>query len=226
MRRVLGNLTAMHKPLMDRCPYTLTIGGVEPDAKPPPVVIPKATEVAFAARSSWIHCIGGTLPSDWPERTCHMKRVCLDRDTKSFRFYSSHGFMDFDGMHLMSLKDIPIANLRVQREPDANDVKSPFHLELVFGSVPVSLVMFDRPVALFDPFWPVNWGHALGDDILPVFRALSIFDLLKADGDVQFLTTRNCKVGCCRVDCVFAFLIPLKGYVSQSLLCCDVSKEL
>jgi hypothetical protein len=63
---------------------------------------------------------------------------------------------------------------------------SKFHTKLTpiirFGEIPSDATTISQEVVvMFDPFWPENFGHAMGDDFFRVWRLLHRFDLITRD---------------------------------------------
>ncbi|GAA6034785.1 hypothetical protein JCM8097_001168 [Rhodosporidiobolus ruineniae] len=56
----------------------------------------------------------------------------------------------------------------------------------VYGEMPREKELVEPPTVLMGAFWPANFGHALGDDLLPAFRLLQLFSLLRPDNYYAF----------------------------------------
>ncbi|BGP20191.1 hypothetical protein JCM10213v2_008326 [Rhodosporidiobolus nylandii] len=164
-------------------------------------------------RFSWHQCIGGAeydngghdMPGDKASaRQCHFKNVCVrllpldgmkhDTDTNATIELTYHKSpMLRGGPEIWSN----------WQQPDApwlmSDRDHYLRKKDVYEPIPSSAKFVKTPTVLMGSFWPLNFGHALGDDIFPAFRLLRQFDLVRLDNYYAFHQScrqRGGDIGC------------------------------
>ncbi len=136
---------------------------------------------------SGVHCIGGVDSGDWMRRSCALTRVCLING--SLHAFSRKPQLRWgsDGAQHLFGPNSPLAALMTPTKGVA-----PVTVIETSGKVPGNQAFSDAPVSfLFDPFWPENWGHVLGNDFLAAFQALDAFSI-RLRKDVQYVSLRTC----------------------------------
>ena len=130
---------------------------------------------------STITCQLDETESDY-DRRCHLENVCWDRHESTFVYFldpTRPGVMP--AVTMLNGKPRKIS---VQRKPGENKDESEF-LPLVerAGPIPLANVTFsDHEVHVyFTSFWAENFGHALVDDIHPLFALMHAFKLTTRD---------------------------------------------
>lgn len=144
--------------------------------------------------------------NDW-ERFCHFENVCFDTVDRVFDFYC-------DPLRLPLLYAGPKGMTSISKNSSSYGVEKKMSqlqipLQLNYDKfywekslLPIRLVplqldkwnsTFDDKVVhvVFQSFWAENFGHALGDDILPVFSLLKRFDFLHEDAQIMMLGYHN-----------------------------------
>jgi hypothetical protein len=142
-------------------------------------------------RRAWSHFICHQTP---PSRACHFQSVCWDRVEQAFVYYDEPGQLPL--VHSSTGKgfDWEIRPDFVRATNDATHLgpdKTPF-LPLIRARGPIPQDHVFAPEAVhvyFVSHYAENFGHAIGDDILPVYALQSMFGLLTAD--VKLLTPRD-----------------------------------
>lgn len=116
------------------------------------------------------------------DRRCHLENVCWDRREATFVY-----FWDPDHSNVMRATRQPNGQPRrisVKRKPPENVDGAEF-LPLVErpGPIPLENALFsDYTVHLyFTSFWAENFGHALVDDIHPLFALMHAFQMTTRD---------------------------------------------
>ncbi|GAA5972796.1 hypothetical protein JCM11641_003945 [Rhodosporidiobolus odoratus] len=165
------------------------------------------------SRFSWHQCISGAewgnsgtaLPGDpVRNRQCHFKNVCVrllplsefkhDTDTNTtieLTYYKSP--MLKDGPEIW---DEPRREAKPWLMTDRDHYLS---RREVWEPLPKGARFVKEPTVLMGSFWPLNFGHALGDDMFPAFRLLKQFELVRPDNYYAFhqsCTQRGGPVGC------------------------------
>ncbi|GAA6037485.1 hypothetical protein JCM8097_008211 [Rhodosporidiobolus ruineniae] len=151
-------------------------------------------------RFSWHQCIGG---AEWGnsgesrgqqlerQRSCHFKNVCvrllpiehLTHDTETnttveLTYYKSPLLLG--GPQVWSTS-------QGADEPWVMTDRDHFLTKKdVYEEMPSKARFVQEPTVLMGAFWPHNFGHALGDDMLPAFRLLRNFDLVEKDNYYVF----------------------------------------
>lgn len=129
------------------------------------------------------------------QRACHFRSVCWDRHEQTFVYYEEPGQLPLVHTATGNGSDwtIPSDFLRAANEyllflPIE---KSPFMpLKVAPGPIPADHVFAPEAVHLyFMSHYAENFGHALGDDVLPAFALQAMFGLLTRD--VKLLTPRD-----------------------------------
>ena len=127
-----------------------------------------------------------TLPDPknaWLSRMCMLENVCFDRKVRQFVYFekrseeylgripSKEGTMGLqemlnrtDGDRLIQLRNEEGTKLPIRIENCTIPKGTPYHNAKVH--------------VLFEPYWPENYGHAVLDDILPIYTLMRIFDEL------------------------------------------------
>lgn len=130
---------------------------------------------------STIICQLDETESDY-DRRCHLENVCWDRRESTFVY-----FLDPTRPEVMPGITLPSGKPRkisVQRKPGENKDDSEF-LPLIerAGPIPLTDVTFvDNKVYIyFTSFWAENFGHALVDDIHPLYALMHAFKMTTRD---------------------------------------------
>lgn len=160
---------------------------------------------------SHVTCHGSNAYS----RVCHFQSVCWDRSERTFVYYrnpsTSHPpaastqdpeaatAAGNDSAWRASIPGefVAVGKFGIEQWPG---LKRPQDLFLPLierpGPIPAAAAAF-APEAVhvfFRSFWAENFGHALGDDMLPAFALMSIFGLLTRD--VKLLTPNDVAQTC------------------------------
>jgi len=142
--------------------------------------------------ASYVECQRGDVAG---ERFCHFENVCWDRDHETFTFFSDPDTPDELVVHesgIASLSDPGVLAELVRTT--AGIPHRPEFLPLAFKKavIPVDEAAWHMPHVhvAFRSFWAENFGHALGDDIMPAYSLMKAFRLVT--DDVQLLTIGPC----------------------------------
>lgn len=155
---------------------------------------PKLT--LFAPHSAPLFSAVRCLRSDsaW-ERMCHFENVCFDTEDRVFDFFAEPGrlpllFAGAEGVGSLSPNtssyEHAVAQLQVPLRLGY------YYAEWKDSLLPLRIVPYpinsknarfhERAVhVVFKSFWAENYGHALGDDVLPVYSLMKHFGVLSTD---------------------------------------------
>jgi hypothetical protein len=128
------------------------------------------------------------------ERSCHFRSICWDRVERTFIYYEEPGQLPLVhtatgyGSDWDIRKDfVRVTNEGHQLPPDKGRFMP---LKVLPGPIPGDHVFAPETVHVyFVSHYAENFGHAIGDDILPAFALQSMFGLLTHD--VKLLTPRD-----------------------------------
>lgn len=169
---------------------------------------------AAAPRFSHHHCVGGEGFSDqWNSRTCRLTNVCYgpsaqgdllpaqakSRNRTGFIFYvdPDDGQLEFfergdlreQGKYTSSPEHW--VNLRPRRRNVSPALWSPI---LRSGPIPAGLAVHPAPLSiLYSPYWPLNYGHFVADELFSLFIMMNIFaDVKDMNTDVLLIREKDC----------------------------------
>lgn len=129
------------------------------------------------------------------ERLCHFENVCWDRDSEAFTFFSNPDLPDEVVVHELGIANLsdPAVLAELVRTT-AGIPHRPEFLPLAFKKafIPTNEATWHTPYVhvAFRSFWAENFGHALGDDIMPAYSLMKAFGLIT--DDVQLMTIGPC----------------------------------
>lgn len=147
--------------------------------------------VGGVQRRAWSHFTCHQTP---PSRACHFQSVCWDRVGQTFVYYEEPGQLPLVHSSTGNGFDWEIRPDFVRATNDATLLgpdKTPFlPLIRVSGPIPEDHAFAPEAVHVyFISHYAENFGHAIGDDILPAYALQSMFGLVTAD--VKLLTPRD-----------------------------------
>ena len=129
------------------------------------------------------------------ERICHFENICWDRDRETFTFFSDPDTPDEMVVHdsgMASVSDPAVLAELVRTT--AGIPHRPQFLPLAFKKtvIPMDEAAWHTPNVhvAFRSFCAENFGHALGDDIMPAYSLMKAFGLIT--DDVQLMTIGPC----------------------------------
>ena len=150
------------------------------------------TGFSDAQLASYITCQRSDIGT---ERICHLENVCWDREVRTFTFFSNPKQSTELLVHdngIVPLDD-PSVLARLVRTVKYIPERSEF-LPLKFEKafIPLDQAQWHSPHVhvAFTSFWAENFGHALGDDIMPAYSLMKAFNL--ETDDVQLMTIGDC----------------------------------
>ena len=125
------------------------------------------------------------------DRICQLDNVCWDTQAREWVFFED----PFKPLQMIAAEmgTVPLRSLSplVYLRREEATILVPLPLRYEFGPLPKAAVFHNKSVhVLFEMFWAENFGHALGDDILPAFALMREFDAVSLD--VQLLTLNDC----------------------------------
>ena len=143
--------------------------------------------VASSRVFSYAHC---RRTSDAFERVCALDDVCWDARTEEWVYFDdprAEAQVVSTGKGTVQLRSVaPLVYIR--KGLDSHD-ELPLRFES--GPIPAGAAFHTRTVhVFFEALIADNFGHALGDNILPVFSLMSEFGVITRD--VQLLTRGDC----------------------------------
>ena len=170
-----------------------------------------------AVRASWYRC---RQTDTWAERQCEFRDVCFDQAIGRFVYYlppaelmTEYTQADHDGAKRKPLDTLDVT-LRAFRTGLTIDTLRPVVRR---SEIPSDAVVFPLPVVVHTAaLQPENFGHAIGDDIMPVYQLLLRFGLFRPDVLALYTQNRTCEDvtfdqqtrlrGCPRLAKLFSYL--------------------
>jgi len=149
--------------------------------------------VCFAKFSSILCRRGGGGVKD---RICNVQDVCFDRNQREWIYYEDPdqpSWMEPTDAGTVPIHDIiDLVELRSEEEPH----HFPFRLSYRYEPLPTAGAITSNSSVhvLFESFWAENYGHALGDDILPIYVLMKEFDVVTRDVQVLMASWENTKL--------------------------------
>jgi hypothetical protein len=151
---------------------------------------------SIAAEYSNHDCIGQREISS---RTCLFQNICFQLATAHFTFFVSPNLTSpFPATTFTS----PHINMR-------SNGLNPFHMtfdishEVFPDSFAVTSAATNRTHLLLFPYWPENFGHALGDDAFALWRAARAFGLYD-DSQLQIVSMKVSETQVCNPNFLIA----------------------
>ena len=88
----------------------------------------------------------------------------------------------------------PFLVLRTELSPNAPPMRDMFTPTVRRATIPATAVWDDAPAVVYmASFWPENFGHALGDDVMAAYQLASRLGVLTPDVSVLFAKNRGCR---------------------------------
>lgn len=144
-----------------------------------------AAEDDALGRFSTIRCTATENPR---HRRCHFRNVCLNRTSGRVSFYRPLEHSQVPLVDTSFSTGMPKPFLFIRAQIPAN---FSFAVDVTYSPLPESEYeeMREHVGIIYEPFWPANFGHALGDDIFPFWRLLRRFKLLDARNGYRLFIT-------------------------------------
>lgn len=121
-------------------------------------------------------------------RRCHFRNVCINRTSGRVFYYRPQHHMRVPLVDVSFSTGLPQPLVFIRAGIPAN---FSIAVDVVYSRLPErDYDELNEDVAIiYEPFWPANFGHAIGDDFFPFWRLLRRFRLLgRNNGYRMFLT--------------------------------------
>ncbi|KAI9018362.1 hypothetical protein DFJ74DRAFT_219578 [Hyaloraphidium curvatum] len=153
-----------------------------------PVLHPSGRDPRLNGRLGPYSTVRCTGTEDPRHRRCHFRNVCVNRTSGRIKFYRvpSHADVPLVDSDFSTGLPKPLAYLRAQIPANFS-----IAVDVTYEHLPsADFEEMEEDVALiYEPFWPANFGHALGDDFFPFWRLIRRFKLLGSPRGYRLLLT-------------------------------------
>lgn len=135
---------------------------------------------------SYHRCVGwDNTKTAWKKRTCHLKNVCYLRETADWHYVNRHG-------SAVRADDLSVSLSPLKRVAGGGSSGKQFSIKSVPATAATDLIYPRLPRKtgvhiLYESYNAENFGHFLGDELLPLYQAADLFGFANQLNDVQMM---------------------------------------
>ena len=133
---------------------------------------------------SYHRCVGWDYTETaWKRRTCHLKNVCYLRDTGQWHYLNRHG-------SAVRLGDLSVSLSPLGRTGDGGSSGKQLNFVVLpaTNSTAASYLRLPQRNGLhimYESYNAENFGHFVGDELLPLYQAADLFGFADQLNDIQ-----------------------------------------